>query len=459
MTNVTGTNDADVIRAGEDDIIVYGGQGDDTLIGAEGNWLYGEEGNDVLDGGGAIFGSQFGGAGDDTYQFHWNAESDLFVPAYMVFEFDGTTTGGTDTLDLTKIAYGADNIEFAEGNTASDLQVNILNDGGEIAAAINLASHFDADGDTAIELLKVGSLTLDLTASATVDALNAALDAAIEANGNVIDGAATTGTLRGTEGNDTVTGSAAAEAIWAGAGDMGADRIDGQGGADIIGGGAGDDTLFGGLGADILFGGTGDDRLVAGDVDGMFTSAVSETAANQLWGGDGNDSLWGAAGADALGGSLGNDQIDAGLGDDTLYAGLGDDTLAAGAGFDLIFAGAGNDKLSGGEEGDTLFGGVGNDTLVGGTGNDMLFGGADADVFVFAPGDGDDVIFGFSVEEDTLDVTAFGFTIADAVTLATSATVHTLEGVDGMMLTLEEGDSLFVGGLTTADLQNLNIDY
>ena len=58
----------------------------------------------------------------------------------------------------------------------------------------------------------------------------------------------------------------------------------------------------------------------------------------------------------------------------------------------LTWTMAGDDMLMGGAGNDILNGGGGADTLNGGAGNDDLTGGAGADTFVFAPGNGDDVI-------------------------------------------------------------------
>ena len=56
-------------------------------------------------------------------------------------------------------------------------------------------------------------------------------------------------------------------------------------------------------------------------------------------------------------------------------------------------AGDGSDLLSGSTGNDTLYGETGNDTLDGGSGNDNLRGGADADVYLFGTGDGQDTIY------------------------------------------------------------------
>ena len=61
----------------------------------------------------------------------------------------------------------------------------------------------------------------------------------------------------------------------------------------------------------------------------------------------------------------------------------------------VIYGGKGNDKL---------YGEAGKDSLFGGKGNDSLWGGAGDDTFIYASGDGKDVIFGFE-DNDLLKIT------------------------------------------------------
>ena len=78
-----------------------------------------------------------------------------------------------------------------------------------------------------------------------------------------------------------------------------------------------------------------------------------------------------------------------------------------------VFRGTnGNDILRGTDGDDTLYGGSGNDTLTGGAGNDYLDGAGGFDIFVIAPGHGDDTI-SESYEHDPaewgrIDISAFG---------------------------------------------------
>ena len=81
-------------------------------------------------------------------------------------------------------------------------------------------------------------------------------------------------------------------------------------------------------------------------------------------------------------------------------------------GNDLIELSDFDDRMNGFAGRDTIYGNAGDDVLTGGKGSDLIYGGADSDSFVFDDGDsgkgrsGRDVIFDFSVGEDTLNLRA-----------------------------------------------------
>ena len=79
----------------------------------------------------------------------------------------------------------------------------------------------------------------------------------------------------------------------------------------------------------------------------------------------------------------------------TIKGGRKDDNLLGGAGADKLYGNAGNDILKGG---------AGNDSLWGGLGNDTLWGDAGKDTFIYASGEGKDVIYGFD-NNDLLKIT------------------------------------------------------
>ena len=200
--------------------------------------------------------------------------------------------------------------------------------------------------------------------------------------------------LSGGAGNDSLRGGTGADSIWGGAG---ADKLYGDDGKDFLIGDEGNDSLWGGANDDKLWGSDGNDRL-----DG-------EAGNDSLYGGAGKDTIYGGTGKDLIQGNDGNDRLDGEAGNDKIYGGTGDDLLYGNEGNDLLSGNEGNDTLYGGANYDTIYGGAGNDMLTGGKGNDSLWGGDDDDVFIYAKGDGKDVIFGFE-DGDTLTLDNLAFT-------------------------------------------------
>ena len=138
-------------------------------------------------------------------------------------------------------------------------------------------------------------------------------------------------------GNDTVTGTAAANTLY---------------------GYAGNDTLDGGAGADKLIGGTGNDTYVIDSTKDKITENLNE-------------------GTDAV-----NVAIATTNGKYTLAANVENATLTNEVAFKLTGNTLDN-VLTGNAAANTLSGGVGNDTLSGGLGKDVLTGGAGSDTFRF----------------------------------------------------------------------------
>ena len=61
-------------------------------------------------------------------------------------------------------------------------------------------------------------------------------------------------------------------------------------------------------------------------------------------------------------------------------------------------------SIEGNAKANKIYGGAGDDTLIGGKGNDSLWGSDGADTFIYANGDGNDVIYGFA-DDDLLQIT------------------------------------------------------
>ena len=89
---------------------------------------------------------------------------------------------------------------------------------------------------------------------------------------------------------------------------------------------------------------------------------------------------------------------------DTLYGGAGNDTIFGNNGSDELYGGLGNDSIIGEAGNDYLYGSAGSDTLIGGKGSDTFQGGLSEDVFVYSSGDGKDVIYDYTPDEDTIKI-------------------------------------------------------
>lgn len=200
--------------------------------------------------------------------------------------------------------------------------------------------------------------------------------------------------IAGNNGNNGLEGLDGDDRMSGGRGD---DTLVGGNGNDKMYGGHDDDLLFGGNGNDALYGGNGQDRLIGGDDN------------DRLFGQNGNDSLLGGDGADTLFGGRNNDQLSGGNDDDMLNGGSGRDFLMGDAGNDKLLGQSGNDTLLGGAGNDRLQGGTGKDKVNGGTGNDKLSGGKHNDTFVFAVGDGDDIILDFQNNADKIKFSGLSF--------------------------------------------------
>lgn len=299
---------------------LYGGGGDDILIGGPAdNRLAGEAGDDVL----------VGGAGADTF----------------VFQPSDNPTYYTDTILDFNPAQG-DRIDLSAYRNITGVPENWIVQDPDFSRSRVL----DLDGDSYYDI--------------DLDGYTGRLDEAhfIFAGGNTST-TTVTGTagdddpLTGTDGNDRLAGLA------------GDDQLLGWHGDDHLDGGDGDDILDGGPGADTLVGGPGVDTASYLFSPAAVTINLHDGTARggDAWGdtlGDDIENVWGSAYDDVITGtnSLAVGNIIFGLaGNDELYGGWGDD---------ILIGGEGNDLLSGGDEDDYLVGGPGANVLVGGLGDD-----------------------------------------------------------------------------------------
>jgi Ca2+-binding RTX toxin-like protein len=294
MATITGTNAANTIdnsaEAPASSDYYYGLGGADSIrAGGGADTVYGGTGNDTLDGG---VGDDdiYGGVGNDS----------LIGDAGNDDLFGGT---GNDTIDGGS---GNDTIEGGAGNDTLT--------GGAGFDYLSFAS-------------TTGNVTVNLTA-ATVSGTATGTDSISGFEG-----------VLGGYGNDSITGSGAANRIVGGAGN---DTINAGGGDDTVEGGLGNDSLVGGAGVDLLSyraATTGVNvNLATGTATGEGTDTISQF--ENLTGSSFNDTLTGNDGANLIDGDVGNDVISAGDGADTVFGGSGSDTISGGGGADLLYGGA-----------------------------------------------------------------------------------------------------------------------
>ena len=414
FVNVTGSAHGDNLTGDRFANHLAGGAGDDSLRGGAGaDTLAGGPGADRLDGG------QDPG---DTQMEDWAAYRGA-MEGVMVNLNTGSGTGGDamgDTLKNIELIWGSKQDDTFIASEGVDI---IHGDGGSDTVSYEASKHgvtvvlpiADDTGDTA-------QWTAEVAGSPVVPAM---FDAAEEAE--VMN-------WRGTSDSPTLNTVALR---------------------------APDGTAPGAAGT----------YLVQADDGNATTKSYAEgdilASIENVTGSRNDDTITGDAVPNVLKGGDGADTLDGGGENDKLYGEGGKDTLNGGEGNDMLMGGAGNDKLYGGEGRDTLVGGAGDDDL--GTGSRASDGTITAestpatDTFVFAPGNGSDVITNFDVTTvtaptddsststtgDKIDLQAFGIDpddLADLISVRAGNTVINLEDYGGGRITLQgavdsDGDS------------------
>jgi Ca2+-binding RTX toxin-like protein len=324
---------------------IRGTTGNDTLNGFDSNdVLFGDLGNDTLN----------GGNGNDTYVYRSGDGADIIS--------ESVNSSG-DVLRFTNL-------------NATD--VTLRSDGASLYVKVNATGHeikvtnYFAATNRGIEKIEFAD-----GSSWNLATINA--NAPIRGTDNAE-------TLNGTSGNDT---------------------MEGLGGNDTLNGGSGNDTITGGLGDDTLDGGAGGDtyRYALGDGNDAIPDSGSSADLDVLRFTNLNaaDVTLRYAGFDtfvrinATGHEIKVTSLVTGV--PTGLRGIEKIEFADGTSrslpsitADSWYAGTtGADTLQGSPYGGS-YGPSGNDALAGGLGNDTLQGGHGSDVYVYASGDGNDVI-------------------------------------------------------------------
>ena len=376
IDKIIGTAFDDQMYGGGDTIAaLYGGGGNDTILGSLGNdVLSGDDGNDSVNGSGGND-HIYGGDGDDSLD--GSSGNDVVDGG----RGSDTISGGFGN-DIVRGNYGNDQIHDGDGQDrvyggSGDDQITADqdkfvdyfygNDGND--------SFYGAVGGSDVMAGGVGDDTYTIQSSndqiveSTSDAGTDAVFSSVTVDLNHDYSA-------GVE-NLFLTGTNAAEGIGNALNNM----IIGNDGANYLQGLGGDDLLSGGGGSDILDGGTGNDTAsyeaaAAGVIVNLAVSGAQDT------GGAGTDSLTnienliGSGYSDYLAGNAGSNVLDGGIGNDFLYGRAGNDTLIGGAGDDQLFGGLGHDVMSGGDGNDIYYVDSSADQVIegaGATGYDMVF--------------------------------------------------------------------------------------
>jgi len=305
-TSINGSNISEILDGDDEDNLMNGYEGDDSLFGGLGSdhlyggsgnddlrgqgdaneidYLYGEDGNDLLLGGSAD--ELYGGTGDDSLRGY----------------------GGTGHFD------GGDDVDEIWWRD-SDVAIN---------ADLNAGTATDENGNIAT-IVNVENLVGTSFSDTLIGDDNAnILDGGADRNGVLDLG----DVLRGNGGNDKLYGRSGDDILY---GDDGNDALYGNDGAD---------TLYGGIGKDTLRGGSEDDELYGNEDNDILRG---ESGNDEIHGGDGKDKLYGDIGNDTLYGDAGKDRLYANEGDDLLYGGDSNDQLWGQDGSDIMTGGAGAD--------------------------------------------------------------------------------------------------------------------
>lgn len=359
---IKGNKYANTLTGTSRDDQIYGYEGDDTLTGGAGN--------DLLDGGTGAD-RMSGGTGNDT-----------FIVDSIGDEVTENAGEGTDTVQAS-ISYALTaNVEslVLTGTIAINGTGNQLNNTLRGNSAANILDG-GSGADTMIGGAGDDTYVVDNAADVVTENANEGTDT-VQASINytlglnvenlTLTGIALNGT--GNALNNTITGNGLDNILDGGAGN---DTLDGRGGNDTLKGGAGSDSYLFGIGSGrdtILEAANGSDIDTVKLATGITTGQVSLKRS-------GNDLLVRLSGNDELRVSgqyagTGIEQIK--FADGTTWGA----NEIANATMD-VFGTAGNDSLTGSAVADLIDGKAGDDILAGNTGSD---------VYLFAAGDGRDII-------------------------------------------------------------------
>jgi len=381
---MTGTENNDTLIGDSSANALSGYDGNDRLVGHSGNdTLNGDAGNDILLGGEGND-TLNGGIGDDIITGHtWNNT--------IIYNL-----GDGNDIHAEHRGYGEHGstiYKFGPSVTSSEVSISQVTNGQDLLFSFS-------DGGS---ILVEGGVTVDKNRLITAEFS----DGTVKTYAQIL-----AASQQGGDSNDVMRAIGTAGQMLYGY--SGNDHLMGNSSGDVLDGGEGDDLLQGSLGNDILWGGEGDDRLEGGHGDDTYHWNI----------GDGNDVINNEP-REPVGGiyvssnlSRGNDKIKFGpdvqmdslsflrSGENIIIA-IGSESILIENGWSsnlrvatyelsdgtvlshqdvlasFMIGTTGNDVIDGNE-------GVNN--LRGLEGDDLLRGHLGADIYIYNPGDGNDII-------------------------------------------------------------------
>jgi Ca2+-binding RTX toxin-like protein len=368
MADIDGDTGPNSLDGGADSDSIRGFAGNDTITGKEGSdYLYGD-------------------TGSDRYVFNVGDGEDY------IYEYDaGAANNG--------VAEDTDVIVFGAGISADSVTVRRTYY-GDIELSIN-------GTDDRVVIYGFGSLENQVEQVQFNDGTVWTIDDLLEK------------AIAGTEGDDTIYGTADNDSI---SGLDGDDNIYGRGGSDTLEGGAGNDSFSsfdGGSTTYIFNAGDGDDDISDSDLTGTNADvdtirfgagidAASVTVRNTRFGDlvltiDGSDDSITIDAFDNAANRI--EQVEFSDGTTWSTADLMAKALVGSDESETIFGTENADSITGGGGDDYIVGQGGTDTLVGGTGDDRLYATAGGSTtYLFNAGDGADDIYDYAVSDPDTDV-------------------------------------------------------
>ena len=392
-------------------VTIYGGDGNDQIVGSKGNdQLFGGKGDDLFD---CNLGNDYleGEEGNDTYWYGVNCNNDT------IFDDKGKNIIHFYRLSQDDLALNYINTdavftirETGETLTIKDFQLKSENRNFvfEFADGVVVQPSYTEDVEESIFSQIKGTENDDILSSFYENSYIYGY-----AGDDVINDSNNGGTLYGGDGNDKLYGNGGNDYL---RGEHGNDYLDGGKGDDYLEGGTGDDTYIFNLGSgkDTIFDNSGKNQILFGegiDLDDAYVQLKNNydvvlhieneddsISLKNFRGSDsckqfdlvsGNESIHASAENSPfrrIHGSEENDTINAiyFTGDTTIWGFDGNDAITGYSGNDALYGGAGNDNL---------YGNGGDDVLDGGSGDDYLTGGAGSDTYIYGKGYGNDTIY------------------------------------------------------------------